>query len=333
MSMKRHLTLAILLAMLVRFALLVRLHDAYYVAGMAQGDLAYALVNDKGFLHNALPGCGLGAVQARFKRLIDVDEYLQFYPTWCSQIEPQLEPRKPEPFIAYMMPGPGILLAGTYLFFGHHKYIYLQVIQALVDALGVLLIAGIGRRFFRESVAICGAYFYAVFVPQARLAIAGGLRDAWMPILLLVTLYCFLSGWLQPKKMSWFLYAGASLGVAAYFRPAILPVALFWILLLGFSRRVGPARLLATSTALCAPVIALLLPWWIRNLEVFHRFIPTNSGFSMAVWRVSGRPLIHLAHSERMGWHIGNTNGKAAPRATSRLPIPTITILQRSRRH
>jgi hypothetical protein len=145
-------------------------------------------------------GCGLGAVQARFKRLIDVDEYLQSYSTWCSQIEPQLDQRKPEPFIAYMMPGPGILLAGTYLIFGHHKYIYLQVIQALADALGVLLIAGIGRRFLTESIAICGAYFYAVFVPQARLAIAGGLRDAWMPILLLVTLYCFGSGCLFPAS-------------------------------------------------------------------------------------------------------------------------------------
>jgi hypothetical protein len=88
--------------------------------------------------------------------------------------------------------------------------------------------------------------------------------------------------------MVWFLYAGASLGVAAYFRPAILPVALFWILLLGFSRRLGPARLFAASAVICVPVVALLLPWWIRNFEVFHRFIPTNSGFSMAVWEGIG---------------------------------------------
>jgi hypothetical protein len=275
--------------LLVRLALLILLHDAPYVAGMAQGDVAYGIVSGQGLVHSALPGCGIALVQNAQHRLIDVEDYLKNYQPWCEELGLGGKSIRPTPFISAMMPGPGILLAGTYYVFGSFRYIHLQVIQAGLDSLGVVLIFLIGLRYFSITVALLASFLYALFLPIARLAIAGGIRDAWMPIILLASLFAFLRGSDGSNSCwRWFATAGSLLGAACYFRPTVLLLPVFWASLLFVTGRLSPRRVGQALIVMLVPLILLLSPWWVRNYVVFDRFIPTYAGFWMATWQGLG---------------------------------------------
>jgi 4-amino-4-deoxy-L-arabinose transferase-like glycosyltransferase len=276
-------------ALLVRLVLLFLLHDAPYVAGMAQGDVAYGIVSGQGLVHGSLPGCGIALVQNAQHRLIDVEDYLKNYEPWCEELGLGGKSARPMPFISAMMPGPGILLAGTHYAFGSFRYIYLQAILAVLDSLGVFLVFSIGLRYFSIAVALLASFLYALFLPIARLAIAGGIRDAWMPIILLAALFAFLKGSDGSSSCwRWFGAAGFLLGAGCYFRPTVLLLPVFWASLLFVTRRFSSRRICQALIVMLVPLILLLSPWWVRNYIVFDRFIPTYAGFWMATWQGLG---------------------------------------------
>ncbi len=276
-------------ALLVRLTLLFLLHDTYYVSGMAQGDVAYGIVSGQGLVHGALPGCGITPVQVIQRRLIDVEDYLKHYESWCKELRLGGQSIRPTPFISAMMPGPGILLAGTYYAFGSFRYIHLQVAQAILDSLGVFLLFLIGRRYFSITTALLTALLYALSVPMARLAIAGGIRDAWIPLILLVALFAFLKGSDGSQSCwRWFAVAGFILGVGCYFRPTVLLLPMFWAFLLFVTGRFRPRMIGKALIILLVPIVLLLFPWWVRNYIIFERVIPTNAGFWMATWQGLG---------------------------------------------
>ncbi|HEX9614981.1 MAG TPA: hypothetical protein VGA55_05725, partial [Bacteroidota bacterium] len=103
------------LALLVRLFLLATLHDSYYTAGMAQGELARNLAEGRGFVLNDPFAAEVSRMQDSLHRLVDVEDAL-------LSIVPDDRPENLDPFIAYMMPGQGILLAGSYIVFGEYRY-------------------------------------------------------------------------------------------------------------------------------------------------------------------------------------------------------------------
>ena len=294
MSKKRLLIAIWILALVIRFTLLFFLHDTYYMSGMASGDLAYGIVSGQGLVFRSIPEygkCTIYTIQNHYQKLIDIEDYLKNYEILCGEmgLEPKVEHHHPIPLIHFRMPGAGILLAGTYYIFGEHRYIYLQVIQVIVDSLGVFLIFWIAKQYFNRRIALLSALLYAVFIPSARLAIVGGICDAWMPILLLTALYCFLRAINTSKKpWFWFAMAGTTIGVATYFRPTVLLLPFAWAFLLLITKKMGLAQVGKTLITVLVPVIMLLLPWWIRNYVAFERFIPTQSGLWMAWWQGFG---------------------------------------------
>jgi len=275
---RRPLLWIIGIALLVRILLLVTLHDSYYTAGMAQGELARNVVEGRGFVINVPFSDSLARLQAREGRLIDIDEALR-------RISPGDRPEDFRPFIAYMMPGQAMLLAATTLISGHYRYIDLQVIQTIADALSVLLIFTIGRTLFGRRVGLLAALLCALYIPTARLAISAT-RDAWMPFVYIVITYWAVLGW-KTKRALYFIGVGLAVAFGSYFRSEILLVPVF--LALGLFVLRWKERQLARYALLgIIPVVVLLLPWSARNSIVFDRLIPTNSGLWMAMWQSFG---------------------------------------------
>ena len=245
---------------------------------MAQGELARNLIEGRGFVVNTAFADSVGALQQREQRLVDITEGLVRY-------HPGDRPNDFRPFIAYMMPGQGILLAATYGVFGQYRYIYLQTIQAVLDSLGAFLIFSIASVVTSRRGALLASLLFAVYIPEARLAISAT-RDAWMPLIYLSFTFCFIHAW-RTRQLKWFLGGGIVLAFGTYFRSEILLLPLFLsavLLVFRFPRRVIGTAILA----MIVPALFFLLPWTIRNYRVFHRFIPTNSGLWVAMWQSFG---------------------------------------------
>ncbi len=266
------------LAVTVRLVLLFSLHDSYYTAGMAQGELARNIAEGRGFVVNSLVANEIGRMQDSLRQLIDVDDALR-------GIRRDDSPEHLRPFIAYMMPGQGILLAGMYRVFGAYRYIYLQALQVVIDSLGVFLLFWLGAVSFGARTGIVASLLFALYIPEARLAISAT-RDAWMPIIYLSSACALVYAWKFGSWKSWFIL-GSCVAVGAYFRSEILLLPFFAL----------AAKLLIEQTmhalwkpALMAliPILLLMTPWAIRNSIVFDRFIPTNSGLWLALWQSFG---------------------------------------------
>lgn len=276
----RHRSMALLvgLAFVVRLAMLLTVGDAYYTSGMAQGELARNLAEGRGFVTNREFAVQLGREQVTQKRLIDVEEML-------ATVTPDDRPELLQPFIAYMMPGQGILLAGTYLVTGEYRYIWLQVIQVILDSLSVVLLVSIGTMLFDRRVGLLAGVLFAVYIPEARLIVTAT-RDAFMPLIYLSSAYFFVRGW-KSQSAREYLWAGCCVAVGAFFRSEILLLPLFVIAL-----HVATGRGFKSSArwAIIAvlPAAVLLAPWTARNYEVFGRLIPTNSGLWVALWQSFG---------------------------------------------
>ncbi len=266
------------LAFAVRLAMLLSVGDAYYTSGMAQGELARNLAEGRGFVVNRDLVVHLGREQSLQKRLIDVEEILE-------TVTPDDRPEMLQPFIAYMMPGQGILLAGTYLVTGEYRYRWLQIIQVILDSLSMLLLASIGTMLFDRRVGLLAAVFFALYIPEARLIVTAT-RDAFMPLVYLSSAYFFVRGW-KDQSAKDYLWAGCCVAIGTYFRSEILLLPLFVIgLHVVTGRAIRPAIRWAVIAIL--PAVILLAPWTARNYEVFGRLIPTNSGLWVALWQSFG---------------------------------------------
>ncbi|MEX1138024.1 MAG: glycosyltransferase family 39 protein, partial [Bacteroidota bacterium] len=266
------------LAIVVRLVLLVTLHDSYYTAGMAQGELARNIAEGRGFVVNEIVAAEAGRLQDSLRRLVDVEDVL-------AGMEPHDSPEHLRPFIAYMMPGQGILLAGTYRLFGEYRYIYLQSLQVVVDSIGVFLLFWLGTMLFGAKVGLITSLLFAVYIPEARLAISAT-RDAWMPILYLSSACALVFAWKADSPKGW-LILGLCVAVGAYFRSEILLLP-FFALAVKFiiERRIQPV--LKPALLALLPIVLLITPWSIRNSMVFDRILPTNSGLWLAMWQSFG---------------------------------------------
>lgn len=266
------------LALVVRLVLLLTLHDSYYTAGMAQGELARNLAEGRGFVVNGVVANEIGRVQDSLSRLVDVEDVL-------AGLEPDDSPEHLRPFIAYMMPGQGILLSATYRLFGEYRYIYLQSLQVVIDSIGVFLLFWLGTAMFGTRVGFITSILFAVYIPEARLAISAT-RDAWMPMVYLSSACALVFAWKADSLRGW-LILGFCVAVGAYFRSEILLLP-FFALVVKFmvGRRIRPV--LKPALVALLPIVLLITPWSIRNSMVFDRILPTNSGLWLALWQSFG---------------------------------------------
>lgn len=171
-----------------------------------------------------------------------------------------------------------LYLVVVYLPFGYFPLIA-RLIQAVASGILLpLLVFRIGRRVLGTKAGLIAAGLSAVYIYFVYYS-AALVTETFHMIAVLWSLDVALELAQRPSRRQW-VKLGLALGIAALLRQAILlfvPVLFIWLLWAGQTR--VRLRDLIIPTAV---VVALILPWTVRNYLVFHRFVPlnTNAGFA-----------------------------------------------------
>lgn len=181
---------------------------------------------------------------------------------------------------AFWSPAYPFALAGIFKLFGV-SVTSAKVFNAVLGALTIPLVYGLGRQIFSRGVGLFAAGLFAIF-PNAI---------AWTPllfpeqlfVLLFVAALWVLIAFPTTSRSYWISLAGfgALVGLATLTRgqgAVLVPIAVvYWLTRSGWR----PA-LRATAISLLAAV-AVIAPWTIRNWVELHAFVPvsTNSGAAL----------------------------------------------------
>ncbi len=182
-------------------------------------------------------------------------------------------------------PGYPLWIAFIYSVTGNRSAASVQVVQWMLDALSVLLIAGIGSTAYNFRIGLV-AGLLAAFSPLLALSGATPLADAPTSWLVFTGVWLFV---IAAKRDKWLLalFAGALVGLSCWFRANALLLPWFWIgalLLWQISWR-SRVRL---SAMILAGMLVVVLPLLIRNGVAFRVFMPTGLGAGTNLWEGIG---------------------------------------------
>ena len=254
------LCLIIVLALGIRIGIIAAVPKMSFGGGQAyHGELARNLVAGRGFV-------------------ID-EEYINSILKIVNEtnIVPDIEDVKPpehEVFTNYYLltPGTSALLAGTYLLFGEYRFIYLSVIQAVIDSFGCIFLFLLGKELFNRRIGLIAAFLYAIWLPIAFVSTWPN-QDALMPFITLVCFY-FLVLAVRKKSVRFFVISGLVAGIGCYFQPTLLllpvmfGVGLFIYGLRKTNLRENAATVAKMTAIMMATLIIIVAPWVIRNYVI-----------------------------------------------------------------
>jgi len=226
-------------------------------------------------------------------------------------------------------PGEGLVLAGLWRLTGDYRYIYIQVLQAVLDSSMIFLIYWISAHLYRRPrAAVLAAAMYALFMPLAVLARIPHV-DIWAGFAAIGSLALFVKAQEGPRKWTWLIATGVLVGIGLFFRPGLilLPVA-FGLATLPWS---GARRAVSQAVVPLAVALAVMTPWTIRNYVVFHAFVPIRTGVGINLWEGLGEV------PNSFGAEATDENAKAQVRKTDPRALEDSTradaILRRKAQH
>ena len=172
-------------------------------------------------------------------------------------------------------PGYAILMAAVFKIFGESDSA-LRFFQILCDAFSVVLVLLIALELSSSKSIALIAGLLAALSPQLAYNSLLLLPDSISVLPVLLALYILARE--RGKAMRWpnLILAGALLGLSSWLRPNWLLLPLYVAALLPFLLPRGQ-RLRAAVLLICAALL-VIAPLTIRNLIVFHRFIPSSLG-------------------------------------------------------
>jgi 4-amino-4-deoxy-L-arabinose transferase-like glycosyltransferase len=178
--------------------------------------------------------------------------------------------------------GASVVIAGVWAVTGDERYIQVQIVQGIVDALAALLVYWIAMQMFkRRRPATIAAALYAVYPPIAWQT-ASAYNDIWAIDFTLVIVALYLLAMRSDYRWRWLIVCGACAGFGAYFRPQVLLIAP--ALAVATASSTGWREVLRRAAVTIAVASLMLVPWTIRNYEDFHAFIPTRTDFWVTAW-------------------------------------------------
>jgi hypothetical protein len=178
-----------------------------------------------------------------------------------------------------------LLVASIFRVTGAYSYRSLLIavgLNAALSSLTAVMILRLGKRDFGSLAGVLAAWVWACWMYEAAVAIQ--LWGSGVSALLLVVALWLLPGVAGSRQLSRWLIFGVLAGAAALNNPALLAVFLFFWVWLGASQQ---KRDQSTRILLIASVgifLLVLLPWTIRNYQVFHRVIPLRDNFGAELW-------------------------------------------------
>jgi 4-amino-4-deoxy-L-arabinose transferase-like glycosyltransferase len=186
---------------------------------------------------------------------------------------------------AWLTPVYPYLVAGVFKVFGVYtktSAVVLLSLNALMSALVCLVVFFVARISFGERVAKWSGWGWA-FCPYGIYFPVERIWETWLATLLLSLLFLItLTLDKEDRFLRWAGF-GALWGVAALTSPAmlvVLPFLAFWVI---YRRWRGGRKWFAMNVVAAAAFFTVIAPWFIRNYEVFHRFIPFRDGMGLVL--------------------------------------------------
>ena len=176
---------------------------------------------------------------------------------------------------AYWAVGTAALYAAIYGVFGH-SYTAIAVLNILLGLGTVALGMSLARRWLGPVAAVLTGAILALWPLMIEFTTILASEMLFNFCVLAAFWLAGLPGWTWPARA---LASGVALAASAYIRPVALLLAPLAFLQEALIQR-RPGRALAACALACVVMVALILPWSLRNLQVFDRFVlvSTNAG-------------------------------------------------------
>jgi 4-amino-4-deoxy-L-arabinose transferase-like glycosyltransferase len=184
---------------------------------------------------------------------------------------------------AWQTPVYPYLIAGVFLIFGTYSTasaLALLSLQALVSALTCLPVFFAARKTFGDRVALFSGWAWALF-PLGIYWPAERIWPTWLATLLLAILFLMTLHLERPASPRAWIGYGLLWAFTALTEPVVLtvlPIMLGWI---GVRLLQQKERWFVPLTVVSLTFILAVSPWFIRNYEVFHRFIPFRDSMGL----------------------------------------------------
>jgi hypothetical protein len=214
---------------------------------------------------------------------------------------------------AWQVPVYPYLIAGIFEIFGVYSKasaLALLAFQALISALTCIPVFFVARKTFGEHVALFSAWTWALF-PLGIYWPAERIWPTWLATLLLTVLFLLTLRFEHPVRLRAFAGYGLLWGFTALTEPialTVLPIMLGWI---GIRLLMQRQRWFMPLTVASLAFILSVTPWFIRNYELFHRFIPFRDSMGLELLIGNNGDTSHWlsaslgsARTEKIGpWH------------------------------
>ncbi len=184
---------------------------------------------------------------------------------------------------AWMTPVYPYLIAGVFMAFGTYSKVSVLVLlslQALISALTCLPVFFVARKTFGDRIALFSGWAWALF-PLGIYWPAERIWPTWLAALLLTILFWMTLHFERPVGARAWIGYGLLWGFTALTEPiclTVLPIMLGWI---GFRLYQQKERWFMPLAVVSIAFFLSVSPWFIRNYEVFHRFIPFRDGMGL----------------------------------------------------
>lgn len=183
-------------------------------------------------------------------------------------------------------PGYPLWLALIYSASGERSAYTVQNAQWVLDALSVLLVAGIGVTAYGWRVGLIAGTL-AALSPLLALYGATPMADAPASWTVLGGVWMLLLA-ARRRSWKWALGAGLMIGVSCWLRANALLLVAAWALALLFVLRADWRERLILAGAVTMGALLLVAPIMVRNALAFHAFLPTGLGVGTNLWEGIG---------------------------------------------
>ena len=154
------------------------------------------------------------------------------------------------------------------------------LLSTLLDAGAALLIARLGRRLGEERAGWAAAALYLIW-PSVVLNAPLAQKESLELLLVLALVH----GWLGAgARAGWrsAIAIGVPAGLLALTQPGVAALAgLFGLALIP---QLGWRRVIGAGAAGAAVAALVMLPWWVRNWQLFGAFVPLTSVGGLSLW-------------------------------------------------
>ena len=177
-----------------------------------------------------------------------------------------------------------LIVAGIFRLSGAYTYRSLWIavgLNAVMSSLTAVMILRLGKRDFGSLSGVLAAWVWACWMYEAAAAVR--LWESSLSALLLIIALFMLPHLKKAQVPLWLLF-GLLTALAGLTNATLLSVLPFFWLWLWFSYRESRRscrKLILASVGIC---LLTLLPWTIRNYEVFHQLVPVRDNFGLELW-------------------------------------------------